>query len=276
MIRTLIAEDEALARRRLRKLLSTENDVVVVGECRDGRETIAAIHERQPDLLFLDVEMPEVSGLGVVEAITPERMPPVIFVTAYDHYAVQAFDANAVDYLLKPFDEDRFNRALNRARRYLSHVSHRDHTNRLQSVLSEVKQGTGRMDRLVIKSGGRIVFLDDEEVDWIEAAANYVRLHAGSNSYLLRQTMNVLESKLDPERYMRIHRSIIVNIDKIRELKPCNNGEYIVVLRTGKELSLSRSFRDRIQQLLSRLSLAADDSPLLDNETHLPQRLQRS
>jgi two-component system LytT family response regulator len=260
VIRAVIADDESLARRRLRSLLAAEKDFCVVAECKNGREALAAIERHHPDLLFLDVEMPELDGMGVLEQAGPEHLPAVIFVTAFDHYAVQAFDAHALDYLLKPFDESRFARSLDRARRHLQHHNRADYNRRLESLLHELSPKPGGLERLVIKSGGRIVFLNDEEVDWIEAAANYVRLHAGTESYLLRQKMSVIEEKLDPARYMRIHRSIIVNIDKIRELKPCNNGEYIVVLRNGKELSLSRSFRERIHQLLQKLSLTGDSS----------------
>ena len=256
-LRTAIADDEPLARKRVRSLLSSEPDIELVAECRDGRETIAAIAQHRPDLLFLDVEMPEVDGFGVLESVGPENMPLVIFVTAYDHYAVRAFEANALDYLLKPFDEQRFSKALARARAELQQ-GRNGRTRQLSNLLADIgKEKSGErkaLDRLVIRSSGRIIFLKTEEVDWIEAAANYVRIHAGGESYLFRETMNSLEARLDPRRYLRIHRSTIVNVEKIRELHPCNNGEYIVVLRNGKELSLSRSFRDRLQEFLSRMT----------------------
>jgi two-component system, LytTR family, response regulator len=261
-LRTAIADDEPLARKRVRSLLAAEPDIEVVAECHDGRETIAAIARHRPDLLFLDVEMPEVDGFGVLEQVGPENMPLVIFVTAYDHYAVKAFEANALDYLLKPFDEERFSKALARARIELQHARN-GRTRQLSNLLTDVgknKERSKGFDRLVIRSSGRIIFLNTQEVDWIEAAANYVRIHTGSESYLFRETMASLEARLDPRRFMRIHRSTIVNVEKIRELHPCNNGEYIVVLRSGKELSLSRSFRHRLQQFLRSMT-AKDAGP---------------
>jgi two-component system LytT family response regulator len=197
--------------------------------------------------------MPEMDGFGVLERVGPENMPVLIFVTAYDQYAVQAFETHALDYLLKPFDEERFQKALQRARVQVGRSRSGEIAARLLAMLHDARpQPTPAADRLVIKSGGRVVFLKSEEIDWVEAAANYVRIHAGPDEYLMRETMNAFEAKLDPRRFMRIHRSIIVNLEKIKELQPCNNGEYIVVLRTGKELSLSRSFRDRIQDYLRR------------------------
>ena len=253
MIRVVVADDEPLARNRIRRLLSSENDVEVVAECKNGREAVDALDQHQPDLLFLDVEMPELDGFGVMEEIGAEQMPVVIFITAYDQYAVHAFETHALDYLLKPFDEDRFRRALQRARGHLERSRTGDIATRLLAMLHDVRpQPTPSSDRLVIKSGGRVVFLKSEEIDWVEAAANYVRIHAGHDEYLMRETMNAFENKLDSRRFMRIHRSIIVNLEKIKELQPCNNGEFIVVLRNGKELSLSRGFRDRIQTFLQR------------------------
>ena len=253
MIRVVIADDEPLARNRIRRLLSGENDMEIVAECKNGREAVDALQRHQPDLMFLDVEMPELDGFGVLENVGAEQMPVVIFVTAYDQYAVQAFETHALDYLLKPFDEERFQKALQRARGHMERAKSGEVAARLLAMMHDVRpQPTPASDRLVIKSGGRVVFLKSEEIDWVEAAANYVRIHTGNDEYLMRETMNAFEAKLDARRFMRIHRSIIVNLEKIKELQPCNNGEYIVVLRTGKELSLSRSFRDRIQDYLRR------------------------
>ncbi len=253
MIRVVIADDEPLARNRIRRLLSSEKEIEIVAECKNGRETVDALERHKPDLLFLDVEMPELDGFGVAEEIGADQMPVVIFVTAYDQYAVQAFETHALDYLLKPFDEDRFFKALQRARGHLERARSSEVATRLLAMMQDVRpKPVPPSDRLVIKSGGRVVFLKSEEIDWVEAAANYVRIHAGNDEYLMRETMNAFEAKLDTRRFMRIHRSIIVNLEKIKELQPCNNGEYIVVLRTGKELSLSRSFRDRIQDYLRR------------------------
>jgi two-component system, LytTR family, response regulator len=253
MIRVVIADDEPLARNRIRRLLSGEKDIEVVAESKNGKEVIAALEHHRPDLLFLDVEMPELDGFGVLEQVGADQMPVVIFVTAYDQYAVQAFETHALDYLLKPFDEDRFRKALQRARLQMERARSGEIATKLLAMLHDVRpQPSPPSDRLVIKTGGRVVFLKSEEIDWVEAAANYVRIHTGNDEFLMRETMNAFELKLDTRRFMRIHRSIIVNLEKIKELQPCNNGEYIVVLRTGKELSLSRSFRDRIQDYLRR------------------------
>lgn len=252
-LRALIADDEALARERIATLLQDQPDVALVGQCRDGREAIESVRRLRPDLLFLDVEMPAVDGFGVLGALDPEELPLVIFTTAYDHYAVKAFEAHALDYLLKPFDAERFQRALDRARRELAQVQGSEFTRRLLDMLgSDPFASAGR---LVVKSGGRVVFLRTDEIEWVEAAANYVRVHAGGASYLLRETMNSFESRLAPAQFMRIHRSIIVNVGHIRALQPCNNGEYVITLENGKELSLSRSYRDRLQQFLDARSM---------------------
>ncbi len=248
MIRTLIAEDEPVARERLRTLLTQEEDVQVIGDCKDGEETINAVRALKPDLLFLDVEMPNVNGFGVLDEVGPDACPVVIFTTAYDHYAVKAFDMHALDYLLKPFDETRLKQALNRARTHIQRSENEQLAHRLFSLLQDV--GPKFADRLVIRSGGRIVFLKTREIDWIEAAGNYVQIHSGEHCHLVRETMNSMESKLDTSMFLRIHRSIIVNVESIKELEPCGNGEYIVQLYNGKGLSLSRSFRDRLDQLL--------------------------
>jgi len=252
MIRALIADDEPLARERITRLLSTESDVQVVSQCRDGLEAVTHIKQSKPDLAFLDIEMPEIDGLGILREIPAEATPVIIFTTAYDHYAIQAFEAHALDYLLKPFDEERFRRALQRARTHLENLRSKDLAARLLAALEEARPSTTESDRLVIKSGGKVVFMKLDEIDWVEAAANYVHIHAGTEGYYMRETMNSFEARLDPSRFIRIHRSTIVNLAKIKELQPCNNGEFIVVLRNGKELSLSRGFRDRIQNFLQR------------------------
>ena len=252
MIRALIADDEPLARERISRLLSSETDVQVVSQCRDGLETVTSIKQSKPDLAFLDIEMPEIDGLGILREIPSDSTPVIIFTTAYDHYAIQAFEAHALDYLLKPFDEERFRRALQRARTHIENLRSKDLATRLLAALEESRPATTEGDRLVIKSGGKVVFLKLDEIDWVEAAANYVHIHAGTEGYYMRETMNSFESRLDSNRFIRIHRSTIVNLAKIKELQPCNNGEFIVVLRNGKELSLSRGFRDRIQNFLQR------------------------
>jgi two-component system, LytTR family, response regulator len=246
-IRTLIVDDEPLARDRIRGLLEVEPDVEVIGECGSGRSAIAAITEQQPDLVFLDVQMPEIGGFEVLEAILPAALPIVIFVTAHDQYALKAFDVHALDYLLKPFDRERFARALKRARtQVLLREESGELNKKLLAILQSVNSERKFLERLVIKSSGRVFFLRVEEIDWIEAAGNYVRLHAGKDSHLLRETMAGIESRLAPERFVRIHRSTIVNIERIRELRPLLHGDYEVILNDNTELTLSRAFREKL------------------------------
>ena|SRR5436190_15911566 len=247
---TLIVDDEPLARERLMGLLSTESDIEVLGQCRDGEEAVSAIHERHPDLVLLDLEMPRMDGFEVIDTIGPERMPMVIFVTAYDQHAIKAFQVRALDYLLKPFDRDRFSDALQRARTQIESQTNGDLGKRLLALMKDMKRDTPKTDRLVVKSGGRLFFLRADEIDWIEAAGNYVRLHVGNQSHLLRETMNAIEARLDPERFFRIHRCRIVNVERIQEMQPWLNGEYSVVLRTGVRLTLSRGYREKLQDKL--------------------------
>lgn len=247
-IRTIIADDEPLARERIRELLKRQRDVEVIAECSSGSKTVAAIEEHRPDLLFLDVQMPELDGFGVLESVGPRRVPAIIFVTAYDKYALKAFDAHAVDYLLKPFDEKRFHRALDRARHHIEKPN--GFSEHLRELLNDVKAEQKEGDRLVVKSSGRVLFLRASEIDYIEASGNYLTLHVGKETHLLRETMNNMESKLDERKFMRIHRSTIVNIERIKELQPWFGGEYVVVLRDGQQLTLSRTYRSKLQELL--------------------------
>ncbi len=247
---TLIVDDEPLARERLLGLLSNEADIEVLGQCRDGEEAVSAIHERHPDLVLLDVEMPRMDGFEVIDTIGAERMPMVIFVTAYDQHAIKAFQVRALDYLLKPFDRERFSDALQRARTQIESQANGDLGKRLLALMKDLKRDVPKTDRLVVKSGGRLFFLRADEIDWIEAAGNYVRLHVGSQSHLLRETMNGIEARLDPERFFRIHRCRIVNVERIQEMQPWLNGEYSVVLRTGVRLTLSRGYREKLQEKL--------------------------
>lgn len=248
-IRTVIVDDEPLARRGIRAQLNEENDIEIVSECRNGLEAVAAIEEHAPDLVFLDVQMPELDGFGVLEAIGVDRMPVVIFVTAYDQYALRAFDVHALDYLLKPVDAERFAGALQRARKQIEQHSNEDLNLRLQNFLDDVQAKQKFTERLVIKSGGRIFFLNVEEIDWIEAADNYVRLHAGRNAHLLRETMNHVEKRLNPDHFIRIHRSRIINIRQIKELQPLFRGEYDIMLQDGTRLESGRGYRDKLQKL---------------------------
>jgi two-component system LytT family response regulator len=249
-IRTLIVDDEPLARERLAGMLAAEPDIEVIGQCRDGEEAVKAIVEQTPDLVFLDIQMPQMNGFEVIEAVGGERMPLVIFVTAHDQYALRAFQVRALDYLLKPFDRDRFRDALQRARKQVERDDSGEIGRRLLALVKDMRRDQPRTDRLVVKSGGRLFFLRADEIDWIEAAGNYVRLHVGSTSYLLRETMNAIEGRLDPEKFFRIHRCRIVNMERIQELQPWLNGEYAVLLRTGTRLTLSRGYREKLQDRL--------------------------
>jgi len=251
-IRTLIVDDEPLARERLANLLAPVEDIEIVGQCRDGDEAVTAIHDTTPDLVFLDIQMPNMSGFDVIDAVGAVGMPLVIFVTAYDQHALRAFQVRALDYLLKPFDRDRFNEALQRARKQLERDESGDIGRRLLALVKDLRRDQPRTDRLVVKSGGRLFFLRADEIDWVEAAGNYVRLHVGNSSHLLRETMTSIESRLDPEKFFRIHRCRIVNMDRIQELQPWLNGEYAVVLRTGERLTLSRGYREKLQERLGQ------------------------
>jgi two-component system, LytTR family, response regulator len=250
-IRTLIADDEPLARERLRALLGRHSDVEIIGECANGADAIDAITELHPDLVLLDVEMPRVDGFAVLEALDPDALPAVVFVSAHDQYAVRAFESHALDYILKPFDEARVDRALHRVRGQLARApgAARHIDPRLLSLLEELRDRR-RSDRLVVKTGGRVVFLRTEDVDWVEASGNYVRLHVGGEAHLLRESMKNMERRLDPSTFVRIHRSAIVNVDRIRELEPWFHGEYIVILRDGTRLTSSRVFSDRLNALI--------------------------
>ncbi|MEO8648804.1 MAG: LytTR family DNA-binding domain-containing protein [Acidobacteriota bacterium] len=248
-IRTMIVDDEPLARDRVRRFLRDEDDIQVIGECGNGREAIERIVKEGPDLVFLDIQMPEKEGFDVVRELAGKSLPTIIFVTAYDHYAIQAFDVHALDYLLKPFNRERMHRAVARAREHIQNKLAGDLDKRLELLISDLRSEKKYLDRLVVKSNGRVFFLKADEVDWIEAAGNYVNLHIGTESHLIRETMNGIEAKLDPAKFLRIHRSTVVNIDKIKELHPMFSGDYAVILRNGTELALSRNYRERFNEL---------------------------
>lgn len=250
-IRVLIVDDEVWARKRIASLLKAEPDIEVVGECADGTDAVAKIAKLAPDLLFLDVQMPDIDGFDVLEAVGPEHMPVVIFATAYDQYAVRAFDAQALDYLLKPFDEGRFRRTLERARRELQRATETPER-ALHALLASVQERRKYFERLVVRSGGRIFFLKVSDVDWFEASANYVTVHVGRTKHLIRGTMTALERKLHPEQFLRIRRSAIVNLDRVKELQPWFKGEQVLVLTDGTRLTVGRAFRDRLERLLEK------------------------
>jgi two-component system, LytTR family, response regulator len=245
-LRILIVDDESVARRRIRRLLTAEHDVTVIGECGDGGSAIAAIAAEHPDLVFLDVQMPERDGFEVLQAVPPPELPAILFVTAYDRYALRAFDVHAIDFLLKPFTRERFRIALVRARERLER---RDRDAGLAALAASLRQRPRYLSRVPVRTGDRIVLVDVTTVDWLEAADNYVRLHVQNREYLLRETLASLESQLDPNRFARIHRSAIVQIDRIAELHPATHGDFDVLLRDGTRLTLSRTWRDRLRGL---------------------------
>ena len=253
-IRVLLVDDEPLARERVRKLLEKEPDIELLGECADGASAVQLIREHAPDLVFLDVQMPELDGFGVLERLGSFTLPAVVFITAHDQFALKAFEIHAVDYLLKPFDAARFQTTLQRVRGILSGKKRGELDVRLAALLAEVRpeEKNRTLERIAVKSSGRVVFVKVEDIDWIEAADNYVSLHLGTEEHLHRETMATIEGQLPAAQFMRISRSTIVNVDRIKELQPLFHGEYAVLLRNGTRLTLSRSYRDKIDQLMSR------------------------
>jgi two-component system LytT family response regulator len=243
-IRTLIVDDEPLARSRLRQLLQNEPGIEIIGECADGREAVAAMKKTPPELVFLDVQMPEIDGFGVIEAVGTGPLPVIVFVTAHDRFALRAFEVHAVDYLLKPFDRERFQKALRRA---VEQVGNRDSgaiRQRQSALLADLPSS-----RLAVKSGNHVVWVKLDEIDWIGSADNYAELHAGAKSHLLRETLGALETRLGSEHFVRISRSAIVNTRRIKELHRLFYGGYELVLQDGTRLTLSRRHRHKLKQL---------------------------
>jgi two-component system LytT family response regulator len=249
-VRVLIVDDEPLARDGVRLHLELEPDFEVVGEAGNGEEAVALIHELSPDVVFLDVQMSGIDGFGVVETVGAERMPVTVFVTAYDQFALKAFEAHALDYLLKPFDAERFRKAIERVRAQLRTLHADGVEAQLAALLAELRGKREYLERIVVRSGGRILILRVEDIDWLEAASNYVRIHAGGRQYLLRETMSNLEARLDPAHFVRIHRSTMVRLERIRELEPLFQGDYVLILEDGTRLTSSRGYRDRLQAML--------------------------
>lgn len=248
-IRTMIIDDEPLARERVKRFLRDEDEIEIIGECGNGVDAVGAIKEKKPDLVFLDIQMPEKNGFEVIRSLNGKYMPTVVFVTAYDQYALQAFDVHALDYLLKPFTRERLHRAVVRAREQIDGKRYGKIDERLTSLIADLKTEKKYLERLVVKTTGRVFFLKADEIDWIEAAGNYVKLHVGRETHMIRETMNGIEAKLDPDRFLRIHRSTVVHIDRIKELHPMFSGDYAVILRDGTELALSRNYRERFVEL---------------------------
>jgi two-component system LytT family response regulator len=251
-VRALIVDDEALACRRLRRLLRNHPDVEVVETCMNGKDAIHAIKRFKPDLVFLDVQMPGTDGFGVLRALDSMPAPQIIFVTAYDQYAIQAFDVHALDYLLKPFDRERFEEALLRAKIQIQKEKRSGWDPGIVTLLQELKTQPARLERIVIKINGRVFLLKTDEIDWIEAQGKYVVIHAGKAAHLIREGMNALELKLDQAKFVRIHKSSIVNIDRIQQLQSWFHGDYRVILKDGTQLTLSRRYRQNLNELLGR------------------------
>ncbi len=256
-IRAAIVDDEPLARRRIRNLLAEAPDVKVIAECANGKDAIESLEESPPDLLFLDIQMPEIDGFDVLQAIGVGQVPAVIFVTAYDQFALRAFEAHALDYLLKPFDDERFAAALLRARERIRQQQGGDLDRRLHALLENVRGDHGFLRRLVVPSGHRNIFVRTEQIDWIEAERNYIRLHVnerGGRTYLLRENLTRIASALDPATFCRIHRSTIVNIDRIQAVESLLHGEYLVVLQDGTKLTSGRSYRRNLHAVMGKKS----------------------
>ncbi len=252
-IKALIVDDEFLGRERIRSLLTEHADIKIAGECVNGREAIEAIRNLKPDLVFLDVQMPKIDGFDVVQIIGAENMPAVIFITAYDEYAIRAFEINAVDYLLKPFDEERFEKALARAKREIqTQELLTEIKGNLRKSLKEVRTEPQFLKRIPVKSASGTTFVPTEEIDWISASGHYLELHIGNETHLIRERLSVMETKLDPQIFMRIHRSTIVNLDRIKSLHPMFNGDQLVILKNGRKLNLSRNYYDRLKIHLMR------------------------
>lgn len=243
-IRILIVDDEPLARKRIRRLLGSEPDIAIVDECGAGREAIKIIHETTPDLVFLDIQMPEINGFEVLQSIDAQPMPAVIFVTAFDQHALKAFEVHALDYLLKPFRRDRFKLAMERARMQLAKARAHESDSGLVTLIKKLRAEQTYLSRFMIKSSSRVIFIKTNEVDWIESASNYALLHVGEKIHLIRETMQALETKLCPKNFQRVSRSAIVNLERVKELQPLGKGQYIIILANGKQLTMSRGIRD--------------------------------
>ena len=248
IIRCIVVDDEPIARNVIKDYLKDDPLIEVIGECGNGADAVLMVLDKKPDLVFLDIQMPEMDGFQVIDAVGVKKLPFIIFVTAYDQYAIQAFEINALDYLLKPFDDDRFFRSIERAKEFI--IANKNMKSELTNLIGNVKNKDPYLKRLLIKSEGRFILLKTDEIKYIESASDYVHVFSGDESYLIRETMHSLEDRLDPRIFVRIHRSFIVNIDFIREFQPWDKNNYIVILKDGKELKMSCKYRDRIFEIL--------------------------
>lgn len=251
-IRALIVDDEPLACRRIARMLADDSEIEVVGVCHHGKQAVELFRQLTPDLLFLDVQMPGMDGFSVLQSLPQKNMPSVIFVTAYDQYAIRAFEVHALDYLLKPFDRRRFEASVRRAKTQIGQQKGTTVNEKILTLLQNLDKKPRYLDRLVVKANGRIFFVKTDEIDWIEAEGKYLSLHVGKDSYLIREGISNLGSQLDPGRFMRIHRSTIVNVERIKELHPWFHGEYRVILHNGTQLMLSRTHRRKVNELAGK------------------------
>jgi two-component system LytT family response regulator len=251
-IKALIVDDETLARKFIRRMLKDDRDVEIVGECSNGKEAIAAIKKQTPDIVFLDVQMPEMDGFAVLESIGIERLPEIIFTTAYEQYAIRAFELHALDYLLKPFDQSRFQDAMKHAKGRFHSRDQKNERLQISALVDSIQKKRPHLERLVIKAGGRITFLSIDQINWIEADDKYVHLHADNVHPMVRQTISAMETQLDPKKFRRIHRSAIVNVERIKELQPLFSGEHSILLHDGTKLTLSRNYKDKLFELLGK------------------------
>lgn len=250
-IRTIIVDDVELARERIKILLS-DTEIEIVAECENGRGAIDAIRDLKPELVFLDVQMPKIGGFEVIEVIGADRMPSVIFVTAYDEFALRAFEVNAIDYLLKPFDEERLEKAVARAKREIGNQKSSDGIEeKLRNLLKDVKAEPQYIRRIPVKTSRGTTLVLTDEIDWIASAGHYLELHIGNETHLIREKLSQLETRLDPKYFMRIHRSTIVNLDRIKSLHPLFNGDQLIILKDGRELNLSRTYYEKLMAHLT-------------------------
>jgi two-component system LytT family response regulator len=247
----LIVDDEPLAREGLRMLLADDPEIATVQEAKNGREAVQRVREGQPDLVFLDVQMPEMDGFSVAHEIGPDQMPAVVFVTAHDQYAIRAFEINAIDYLLKPVTVERFVQSLARAKARLRTSEPHEESRQILSLLETIASPTRYLKRMAVQTAGKTSFIGVEDVDWIRAAENYVELHVAQASHLLHVTMNTLEKSLDPETFVRIHRSLIVNLRRVKEIQPASHGDYVLLLHSGVRLQSGRTYHEKIRALMA-------------------------
>ena len=251
-IRVVVADDELLARKFIRRMLKQDPEVEIIAECSNGAEAVATIRKEKPDLVFLDVQMPEMDGFAVLDAVRLDHLPEIVFTTAYESYAIRAFELHALDYLLKPFDQVRFKAALKYAKERFHSQHEEDKRLQVGTLLESIRAQREYLDRIIIRADGRITFLHTREIDWIEADDKYVHLHTGKGARMVRQTLAAIEGQLNPKKFLRVHRSAMVNVDRIKELQPLFNGEHSLILDDGTRLTLSRKYKDKLFELLGK------------------------